>query len=185
MRKRAMSLLLAGVLGSTIILPTNVFADTVIKDEVNLFSNDMTGGGVGGINVTVSVTSNAVHIKNDSTLKTYLNNYGTSGAIDVAKYAKTVFRARYRRELKITDNSLAIEILGHVYPSKLSAILPISISEHLAVIDCGEYGHDGNRIVWDTLAGNYSMNYIDSLLKKIKSKKLGCHIKSKYYNILG
>lgn len=69
MRKRAMSLLLAGVLGSTIILPTNVFADTVIKDEVNLFSNDMTGGGVGGINVTVSVTSNAVHIKNDSTLK--------------------------------------------------------------------------------------------------------------------
>lgn len=107
-----------------------------------------------------------VQIKNDEILKDFLDQDGV-GSMEIAAWMKKLYYREWECELDISEKSLAIEILGHVYANdfmKLIEKLPFadnedtafgklveSLQEHLDIIDCGEKGRDNNRFVWDAL----------------------------------
>ncbi|MBM6803741.1 hypothetical protein H6B07_13950, partial [Mediterraneibacter glycyrrhizinilyticus] len=91
------------------------------------------------------------------------------------------YKKRQKSELKISKDSLAIEILAHTYADTFSETvssaelhLPAALSEavlglmkkvhaHTEIIDCGESDVDNNRWIWDGL----------TVFKKIIYKALG------------
>lgn len=107
-----------------------------------------------------------VQIKNDEILKDFLDQDGV-GSMEIAAWMKKLYYQEWECELDISEKSLAIEILGHVYANdfmKLIEKLPFAdnedtafgklvenLQEHLDIIDCGERGRDNNRFVWDAL----------------------------------
>lgn len=107
-----------------------------------------------------------VQIKNDKVLKEFLDREGV-GSMEIAAWMKEFYRREWECELDISQKSLAIEILGHVYANdfmKLVEKLPFAdnedtafgklvenLQEHMDIIDCGEKGRDHNRFVWDAL----------------------------------
>lgn len=90
--------------------------------------------------------------------------------------------------LNISDKSLTIEIIGHVYIGNFADILkeiphipkiaPIvikkayKITDHTDIIDCGEKEVDSNRWVWDKLAVLYDtiMNNMYEVFQRNKKK---------------
>ncbi|MGV8146037.1 MAG: hypothetical protein ACLKAK_02970 [Alkaliphilus sp.] len=123
---------------------------------------------VNGYKIQVSYEDRIIRIKNDSTLKTMLQKT-SRGSQRLASTTKNLYRHFMLKELNISNDSLAIEILGHVYPGHIidairSLPLPTnvklaleSLSIRTSIIDCGEkYDKnrnelDGNRWVWDSL----------------------------------
>lgn len=100
-------------------------------------------------------SNKVIHINNDRNLKNYLSEK-RAGSLDVAKKSKKTYYYGYGRNINITDLSLAIEIVGHVWPDKIARYLPFGIGKgiikHTSVIDCGEASVDSNRWVWDSIA---------------------------------
>lgn len=111
-------------------------------------------------NISVECTDKLVRIKNDEALIKFLGDPKTKGALLLADYAKKLYKKEIGRELKITKDSLAIEILGHVFLDdfakfasklkikKFEAVLE-DIKKWTEVIDCGESDIDSNRHIWD------------------------------------
>ena len=107
-----------------------------------------------------------VQIKNYEKLNDFLDQDGI-GSMEIAAWMKKLYYREWKCGLNISEKSLAIEILGHVYANdfmKLIEKLPFadhedtafgklveSLQVHLDVIDCGEKGRDNNRFVWDML----------------------------------
>lgn len=115
-------------------------------------------------NVMIELRNKAVGIKNDSNLKNYLENSGDSPS-DLASSIKNYYYYNYRKPLNIETDSLAIEILGHVYPQEVAEYVngiswvPQTVKDWLnnvlertSVIDAGEEDVDSNRWIWDTIA---------------------------------
>lgn len=115
---------------------------------------------INGYNVQVNFTDRCAHVLNDATLKNMLS--GTQGgSLKLASAIKSTYNHYMLKPLNIDTRSIALEILGHVYPDRfLNAIisLPIpssiknacqSVADHTAVIDSGESTVDSNRFVWD------------------------------------
>lgn len=94
------------------------------------------------------------------------------GARKIANECKYVYRTVHGEDINISTQSLAIELLGHVFPDKLLmavesktlldfnlTLIPIiEFLRHLVrkrtdVIDCGERQLDNNRKLWDKLEG--------------------------------
>lgn len=95
---------------------------------------------------------------------------------------KSDYRIAFGEELKISNNSIIIEIWAHVYAGflakKLKKQLPLKLIHRVAnliinrsdIIDCGERSVDANRLLWDLLSK--FMRIITACLpRKIKSKK--------------
>ncbi|MER1985871.1 MAG: hypothetical protein ABS948_08275 [Solibacillus sp.] len=113
--------------------------------------------------LAVAYEQGVVRINNDAVLKQLLDTESQSSML-AAKAIKAMYKSKMDETLDISDTSLAIEILGHVYPDRigkaiknipLPALLKNSIDkvlERTTVIDCGESGKDSNRWVWDALA---------------------------------
>lgn len=119
-------------------------------------------------NITIDYDDMAVHVHDDQFLRDFLAQ-PENGSVELTTAIKAQYHQLFNKELAIDDDSLAIEILGHVYASKLfdlidkaSDILPESIKEtaqgvvdkmqtYTDVIDIGEAAVDGNRKVWDAL----------------------------------
>lgn len=82
----------------------------------------------------------------------------------LASEIKNRYFEKYGRELHISQSSLVVEILIHVYCHNLGlTILPFikntflekflkKLIERAEVIDCGEKKRDSNRWVWDLLS---------------------------------
>lgn len=113
-------------------------------------------------NINVTYTNKAAHINNDSALLTALSKHG---AYAVAGAVKIYYQKIYRKDLNVTRTSMAIEIIGHLYPDQVSrailnsSIVPqkrkdiaASIIRRTSVIDIGESSVDPNRWFWDALA---------------------------------
>ncbi|GAB3010495.1 hypothetical protein GCM10027051_10400 [Niabella terrae] len=70
-----------------------------------------------------------------------------------------IYQALYEEALQINQNSLIIEILGHVYTYRLCLVLrkyfPRGLFRLIAyrscIIECGESPKDRNRWIWDLL----------------------------------
>ncbi|CAI8703307.1 hypothetical protein ABE237_02170 [Brevibacillus formosus] len=122
---------------------------------------------VPGTNITFTMKPGSVHIDNDSYLRTVLNNEVMT-AKEIAREIKDIYYDVYGENLDISTKSLAIEILGHVYPGEFAKFikkefdLPNWITKQIdkvvrrtEVIDCGEDNkgsEDDNRAFWDFLA---------------------------------
>lgn len=112
--------------------------------------------------VSILCTDKLVQIKNDKALLDFLKDPKTKGSLLIAKYARDLYIKELGKTLNITPDSLAIEILGHVYMEKfadlaqkfkikeLEAFLE-SVKERTEIIDCGEADIDSNRKIWDDL----------------------------------
>lgn len=107
------------------------------------------------------------------------------GARKIANECTYVYRTVHGKEINISTQSLAIELLGHVLPDKLltaeevknfilnqpigvavAGLLKQLVRERTDVIDCGEKHLDGNRFIWDKLASAYEKisRFIEELM---------------------
>ena len=116
-------------------------------------------------NVHVQVKLHAIKIRNDDTLADLLKVDTVLSTEKLIEKIKREYFKLFTEEFKVSDNSMAIEIWGHVYAEKFAdAVENFSsvkfidaiankILKHAEIIDIGERGHDDNRFVWDGLAG--------------------------------
>lgn len=117
-----------------------------------------------------------IQIKTDQPLLSFLEEKG-NGSIALSKHIHEQYKTMFQKPLDISQDSLAIEILIHVYMEQLTKtkttiakILPKKIAssfikcmeklhQHTQIIDCGEKEVDSNRIVFDTLAPYHKIIY--------------------------
>ena len=96
----------------------------------------------------------------------------------LVKLIKTDYFALTGKELRISDNSLIVEIWGHVYAGyfmlAMKKLFRTQLTDYLAkivlkrceIIDCGEKEIDRNRRIWDMFA--LGKNLIKKLLPRIR-----------------
>lgn len=120
-----------------------------------LISNTVLVSAVQLSDVKYRIEPKIVRIENDSYLKDYLNETSRANYI-IAKDVKQKYYNIYKTDIKISEESMAVEILGHVFPEKVAKYLPAilrnKILAHTSVIDIGEKSVDSNRWVWDSIA---------------------------------
>lgn len=104
----------------------------------------------------------------------------------LADIIKAGYKQHFGKALAISNASLIVEILVHVYCDYLglhfNSIIQIKWIQALVkkllkraeVVDCGEKSVDGNRWVWDLLAGSQSL-FISILPKKLNAKNIKLH----------
>lgn len=113
-------------------------------------------------NISINCSEKLVQIKNDAALRKFLNDPSTKGSVLISQYAHRFYLKEMGTPLNITVDSIAIEILGHVYLDKFAdlalrfKIKPLQsalkeIKSRTDIIDCGEGDIDSNRHIWDDL----------------------------------
>lgn len=153
--------ILKDTVSGDIISDDTVSKDDGIKEEDKTYIWNTDFHGIG-----LWCCEKLVRVKNDENLITFLNEEGI-GSMELAKVMKEFYFRQIGRELNISEKSLAIEILGHVYfgefTEKLKHIPFVknedskyiqfveSFRVRMDVIDCGERDIDSNRFVWDDL----------------------------------
>lgn len=117
-----------------------------------------------GYGIYVSFDPGIVHIRNDESLRRLLDRSLGGGTTALVSMIKEEYKSAFGEELKISNDSLTVEIWGHVYFENFIGIvsnvfrlkmvtrLDQLVSEHCDIIDCGETNQDGNRKFWDSLA---------------------------------
>jgi hypothetical protein len=116
---------------------------------------------VDGYDISMSFDSRVIHIRNDANLSNLLSNQSAASR-QVARRAKEVYKLRRSKDFNVSAESIAVEVLGHVYPQRMAqAVAKVApflkdkvgrILQRTDPIDIGEWGVDGNRLVWDLLA---------------------------------
>lgn len=96
---------------------------------------------------------------------------------------KADYAAQFGKALAISNNSLIVEILVHVYCDYLGLsfnrlvqikwiqALVNKLLKRAEIVDCGEKGVDSNRWVWDLLA-NWKPFFIWLLPKNLNAKQI-------------
>lgn len=109
------------------------------------------------------VTPKVVHIKNDDLLKSYLSLDYKNHTKQMVYASKDRYRSNYDTDISISDKSMSIEIIGHVFPDTVANYLPgwlaSIIQNHTSIIDSGESSVDRDRWIWDSIAfvlGDYN-----------------------------
>lgn len=115
-------------------------------------------------NIQCELELHMVRVTNDDELKTLLAQDTEAATSELASKIKEEYLKQFGVDYKVSENSVLVEIWGHVYAEKMAeAIKSLSplklvntvadkIIYHCEVIDMGERGHDENRFVWDGLA---------------------------------
>lgn len=122
-----------------------------------------------GEDIRVLIREKSLHIENTESLRRVLKK--KHAPFKLAQYLKQQHTNQFHTVLNISDKSLTIEIIGHVYIGnfadtlkeipRIPKIAPIivkkayKITDHTDIIDCGEKEVDSNRWVWDKLAVLY------------------------------
>lgn len=117
-----------------------------------------------GVSITIDIKENSVHITNNKALWQFLSQHIDQRTTELVSLIGHDFQELNNRELAITNDSLAVEIWGHVYfeywalaidhlfKLKLISSLVDAAVKYSEIIDCGEEGFDSNRKLWDFLA---------------------------------
>ena len=139
-----------------------------------------------GEDIRFLIREKSLHIENTEELRRVLKRQ--NAPFKLAQYLKQQHTNQFHTVLNISDKSLTIEIIGHVYIGNLADILkeipripkiaPIivkkayKITDHTDIIDCGEKEVDSNRWVWDKLAVLYDaiMNNMCELFQRNEKK---------------
>ncbi|SDF81634.1 hypothetical protein SAMN05421827_101642 [Pedobacter terrae] len=142
-----------------------------------------------GNKITVGLEPKLIRVYSDAQLWAYLE--GTA-AVRLKRFEllvnaiKADYEQHFNQALAISNASLIVEILVHVYCDYLglhfNRIIKIKWIQALVkkllkraeVVDCGEKSVDSNRWVWDLLAGSQSL-FISILPKKLNAKNIKHH----------
>lgn len=140
MMKKSNKLILSLVLSClTLISFSDVSSATAISTEIDYW-----------------VTPKVVHIKNDDLLKSYVALDYKENTKQVVHASKEQYRSIYDTDITISDKSMGVEIIGHIFPDTVANYLPewlaSIIQNHTVVIDSGEASVDRDRWVWDSIA---------------------------------
>lgn len=119
-----------------------------------------------GYGVNATLERGVLHVNNDTYLSSLLKKI-SRGSYEAAIILKLEYKRCFGVPLNISDQSVAVEILGHVYPDKVANYVKNSIpslshlankiTSHTNIIDIGEKHLDSNRGVWDSLAPFYGV----------------------------
>ncbi|RZL51025.1 MAG: hypothetical protein EOP00_01355 [Pedobacter sp.] len=132
-----------------------------------------------GQKLLVMFDEKLIRIKKPKALQKFLSTDIDNRSEVFVNYIKQDYFLLFKKELAISNNSLIIEIWGHVYASyfarALKNLIKLKLIENAAdfiinrsdTIDCGESDVDGNRKFWDLMA-NFKGIIITFLPKKIK-----------------
>ena len=120
--------------------------------------------------IKVGFEKHKVHIYGEKYLYDFLEQKSEKDALVLSEYILKEYKKLYGRELEISRDSMAVEILIHVYVDKLLkkaeereqskdlegihgklAQICSQLQVHTGIIDCGEREVDSNRIVFDGL----------------------------------
>ena len=105
-----------------------------------------------------------LRVTNDSELADLLKHDAAKATIELVVKLKAQYKELFQTDFTVSDNSIAVEIWGHVYAGRFAGwiqqLLSFSLIQklakkiiyHSAIIDIGERGHDQNRFVWNWLA---------------------------------
>lgn len=116
-----------------------------------------------GLAVSVEIRKGLVCIVNDESFRCMLDRQLQMATTTPVAGIRTDHQTLVGRDLAIPDDSIIVEIWGHVYADylllKYSRILKYllifglyaRLRRSCAVIDCGERGKDPNRWVWNKL----------------------------------
>ncbi|MFT4061904.1 MAG: hypothetical protein QM642_06045 [Edaphocola sp.] len=117
---------------------------------------------IGACSISFDLKPHSVHITGGRQLLEAMRGAPFSHTQKLVRDIKSQFEAQYGRPLAIGDNSLIMEIWGHVYYENivlkcaklmnLGEAKTMRLTRYSEVIDCGEKGHDNNRWFWDLLA---------------------------------
>lgn len=127
---------------------------------------------INGYSIVVWVQPGVVRIQNDLSLRNMLKNT-SNGSRVLANKMRSRYKAQYGNDINVSETSMGVEILGHVYPGEMAKAvrnlanlvdangiakyIEDNILSSTAVVDSGEKAYDGNRWVWDTLAPFYDI----------------------------
>lgn len=121
--------------------------------------------------IAVRYHDRIVGIQNDEVLRAFLEDRSSKGSLLLADAILKEYKAELGKPLRITRDSLAIEIIGHVFLDKFSDLSSVianaevkklleELKEHTEIIDCGEKEADSNRVVWDSLEKEKGLIYM-------------------------
>ena len=114
--------------------------------------------------IKVGLDEGLIRIYSDKALWRYLDGEVALRTLELVKVIKTDYQKEFNKSLKISDNSLMVEIWAHVYSDYFGLLIKRNLKinwvqnliqkgiERAEIIDCGEKKFDTNRWVWDFLA---------------------------------
>lgn len=120
-----------------------------------------------------------IRIKKPKALQKFLSSAIDNRSEVLVNYIKQDYFLLMGKELDVTNDSLIIEIWGHIYASyfarAMKNLIKLQLVENAAdfvikrsdTIDCGESEVDSNRKIWDVLA-NFKGIILTFLPKKMK-----------------
>lgn len=119
---------------------------------------------VQGKSLQLEIAQHKVKLANNEQLASLLEHNTEAATDELVTAIKTAFLQQNNREFDISNNSIAVEIWGHVYTENfaeaIKSLSPFSFIDSLAdkiighceIINIGESGHDNNRFIWNSLA---------------------------------
>jgi hypothetical protein len=139
-----------------------------------------------GHKIKVGLELQLIRVYSNAELWKYLDGKANTRFELMVNTIKADYEQHFGKALAISNNSLIVEILVHVYCDYLglsfNRIVKIKWIQSLVkkllkraeVVDCGEKGVDSNRWVWDLLAGIKSF-FILILPKNLNAKNIKHH----------
>lgn len=117
-----------------------------------------------GFSLPVVFKDRVIQIKGSESLQQFLTEDIDNRTAVLVALIKSDYLLGTSRALEVDDDSMSIEIWGHVYASHfaeaLKNLIQMQLIEQMAdfiinradTIDCGEKEMDSNRLFWDLLA---------------------------------
>jgi len=136
--------------------------------------------------IKVALEPQLIRVYSNAELWAYLDGKAKSRFELLIHTIKADYELQFGKALAISNDSLIVEILVHVYCDYLglsfNRIVSVKWIQNLVkkllkraeVVDCGERSVDSNRWVWDLLAGSKSL-FIAILPKNLNARKLKNH----------
>ncbi|WP_293788033.1 hypothetical protein [uncultured Pedobacter sp.] len=142
-----------------------------------------------GHHIKVGIEHKLIRVYSDVQLWAYLEGNSSIRLMRFELLVNTIkadYEQHFNKALAISNASLIVEILVHVYCDYLglsfNRIVKIKwiqaivkkLLQRAEVVDCGERSVDSNRWVWDLLAGSQSL-FISILPGKLNAKNIKYH----------
>ena len=136
-----------------------------------------------GYHIKVGIEPQLIRVYSNASLWAYLDGKANARFELMVDTIKADYAQHFGKELAISNDSLIVEILVHVYCDYLglsfNRIVRIKWIQNLVkklltraeVVDCGEKSVDSNRWVWDLLAGSKSL-FIAILPKNLNFRNI-------------
>lgn len=136
-----------------------------------------------GNKISVALEPKLIRVYSNAALWKYLDGMANSRFELMVNTIKADYEKEFDKPLDISNNSLIVEILVHVYCDYLglsfNRIVRVKWIQNLVekllkraeVVDCGEKSVDSNRWVWDLLAGSKSL-FIRMLPRNLNAKNI-------------